>query len=52
MRIAEKQPLSYYEIPRCRVNGFVGQENILLKINKAFSSKSGPHCAVLQVMGD
>ena len=51
MKIAEEQPPLYYEVPNRRVNGFVGREDILHKIDKALSNGSSPHYAVLQGMG-
>lgn len=49
--VAEEQITSYYEIPNRRVDGFVGRENILRRINEALCDESGPHYAVLQGMG-
>ena len=51
MKIAAEQTPSYYEIPNRRVNGFLGREDILQKIDKALSDQSSPHYAVLQGMG-
>ena len=51
MKVAEEQTPSYYEIPNRRVDGFVGREDILQKIDKALSDGSGPRYAVLQGMG-
>ena len=50
-KVAEEQVTSYYEIPNRRVDGFVGRENILQRIDRALSEGSGPHYAVLQGMG-
>ncbi len=51
MKVADEQIPSYYEIPNRRVDGFVGREEILQKIDKALSDGSGPRYAVLQGMG-
>ena len=51
LKIAEEQPPLYYDIPNRRVNGFVGREDILHKIDEVLSNGSGPHYAVLQGMG-
>ncbi len=51
MKIAEERPPLYYEVPNRRVNGFIGREDILQKIDKALCNGSGPHYAVLQGMG-
>ena len=51
MKIADEQPPLYYEVPNRRVNGFVGREDILQKIDEALSNGSSPHYAVLQGMG-
>ena len=50
-KVAEEPITSYYEIPNRRVDGFVGREDILRKIDEALSDESGPHYAVLQGMG-
>ncbi|MCJ1345366.1 hypothetical protein MMC31_003573 [Peltigera leucophlebia] len=50
-RQSREQTPSYYEIPNHRVDGFVGQEDILKKIDKALSDGSDPRYAVLQGMG-
>ncbi len=50
-KVAEEPITSYYEIPNRRVDGFVGREDILRKIDEALSDGSGPHYAVLQGMG-
>ena len=42
---------SYYRVPNHRVDGFVGREDILQRIDKALSNGSGPRFAVLQGMG-
>ncbi len=51
MKVAEERTLSYYEVPNRRVDGFVGREDILRKIDEALSDGSGPHYAVLQGIG-
>ena len=51
MKRAKEQTPSYYEIPNRRVDGFVGREDILRKIDEALSDGSGPRYAVLQGMG-
>ena len=51
MKIAEEQTPSYYEIPNRRVDGFVGREDILQRLDKALSDGSVPRYAVLQGMG-
>ena len=51
MKVVEEQTPSYYEIPNRRVDGFVGREEILQKIDEALSDGSSPHYAVLQGMG-
>ncbi len=50
-KVAKEQIASYDEIPNRRVDGFVGRENILQKIDEALSDGSGPRYAVLQGMG-
>ncbi len=51
MKVAKVQIASYYEVPNRRVDGFVGREDVLQRIDKALSNGSGPHYAVLQGMG-
>ena len=51
MKVAIEQTPSYYEVPNRRVDGFVGREDILQKIDEALSDGSGPHYAVLQGIG-
>ena len=51
MKIAEEQPPLYYEVPNRRVDGFVGREDILQRIDNALSDGSVPRYAVLQGMG-
>ena len=41
----------YYDVPNRRVRSFVGREDILRKIDDAFSIGEGPRIAVLQGMG-
>ncbi|MCJ1344811.1 hypothetical protein MMC31_003014 [Peltigera leucophlebia] len=48
---SEEQITSYYDIPNRRVDGFVGREDILQKIDEALSDGSGPNYAVLQGIG-
>ena len=51
MKIVGEQTPSYYEVPNRRVDGFLGREDILHKVDEALSDGSGPHVAVLQGMG-
>ena len=51
LEVAEEQTPSYYEVPNRRVDGFVGREDVLQKIDKVLSDGSGPHYAVLQGIG-
>ena len=51
MKVVKVQTPSYYEVPNRRVNGFVGREDVLQRIDKALSDGTGPHYAVLQGMG-
>ena len=53
MKLAKTQIPSYYEVPTRRVDGFVGREDILQRVDKALSESdgSGPRYAVLQGIG-
>ena len=51
MAIAEAQTPLYYKVPNRRVRQLVGREDILQRLDKAFSAGSGPRIAVLQGMG-
>ena len=51
MKVAREQIPSYFEIPNRRVDGFVGREEEIQKIDKALSDGSSPRYAVLQGMG-
>ncbi len=41
----------YYEVPNRRIHSFVGREDIISRIDQAFSAGQGPRIAVLQGMG-
>jgi len=41
----------YYEVPNRRIRSFVGREDIISRIDQAFSAGQGPRIAVLQGMG-
>ena len=51
LKIAKEQTPSYYKILNRRVDGFVGREDILQRIDKALSGGLGPRYTVLQGMG-
>ena len=51
MAVAEAQTLLYYKVPNRRVRQLVGREEILRRLDKVFSARSGPRIAVLQGMG-
>lgn len=41
----------YYEVPNRRIRSFVGRQDIISRIDQAFSAGQGPRIAVLQGMG-
>ena len=51
LAIAGAQTPLYYKVPNRRVCQLVGREDILQRLDKAFSAGSGPRLAVLQGMG-
>ena len=51
MKVAKEQTPSYYEVPNRRVDGFVGREDILQRLDNALSDGSSPRYAVLYGMG-
>ncbi|KAI9762573.1 MAG: hypothetical protein M4579_000376 [Chaenotheca gracillima] len=50
-QLLEKQEASYHEVPNRLCRSFVGREDILSRIDQAFSTEKAPRIAVLQGLG-